>query len=295
MLELTPTQEQNLRMALATTNDTAERLRLAFAIWTESRALIYANDGRNTSDSPGVDASVREVLRRSLQIPHDAVGSNGRSTGMLQQISTDVGGVWGDMAGTMDPAESARRFLADLQVTNNSQYAGTLHTPTGSRRVVVQLSDPIAADVLRVQQPLADEAESSNYNASQVAIAREIVATVLPGNSPVPIHGKEWTEMATKEELTDLLDERLKSLRGTMVVRDNDSGWHYSIAPGHFQAVSQAALSHGTGTGVMHVSKQALNWIQITELRDWAFSGRGKAAAESGTASAVWHDGGQFA
>ena len=60
----------------------------------------------------------------------------------------------------MNPAESARRFLAALRVTSDAQFAGTLQTPTGSRRVLVQLSDPIPADVLRVQQPLADEAES---------------------------------------------------------------------------------------------------------------------------------------
>jgi hypothetical protein len=95
MVALTATQERNLLAALATTDNADERSRLAFAIWTESRALIYANDGTNTSHSAGVDDVVRAALQRSLGIPHDAVGSNGRSTGMLQQISTDVGGVWG--------------------------------------------------------------------------------------------------------------------------------------------------------------------------------------------------------
>src|SRR6478609_1467526 len=181
MVALTPAQERNLRAALSVTSDPDQRVRLAFGIWTESRGLIYANNGANTSHSPGFDTHPEwpAILRRSLDLPHDAVGSNGRSTGMLQQISSDVGGGWGDMAGTMDPATSARRFLAALVVTDNPVYSGTLLTPTGSRQVDITLSSPIAADVLRVQRPLADEAQSDNYGASQVAIAQQIV-TQLP-------------------------------------------------------------------------------------------------------------------
>jgi len=185
-VKLTPAQERNLRAALAVTDNVVERERLAFAIWTESRALVTANGGLNTSKSRGFDTHPQwpGILRRSLSMAHDAVGNNGRSTGILQQISDDVGGVWGSMAGTMDPATSARRFLAALKVTNNRFFVGTLQTPTGSERVIVELSDPIAADVLRVQQPLADEARSSNYDASKVAIAREIVAQLFPTTQP---------------------------------------------------------------------------------------------------------------
>lgn len=176
MVSLDDAQARNFTAALAVADTLEQAERLAFGMWTESRGYVYANDGRNTSNSPGVTAAVAAILRRSLDLPHDLVGSNGRSTGPLQQLSSDVGGTWGDMAGTMDPATSAIRFLNALNVTDLSQYAGTLATPTGSRRVVVQLSDPIAADVLRIQQPLADEAESSNYGAAQVAIAKQIVA-----------------------------------------------------------------------------------------------------------------------
>jgi hypothetical protein len=184
MVALSEVQTRNLRAALAVTGDPAQRVRLAFAIWTESRGLVYANDGRNTSNSPGFSTHPQwpTILRRSLSIPHDAVGSNGRSTGMLQQISDDVGGAWGSMVGTMDPATSARRFLAALKVTDNPVYSGILLTSTGSQRVDITLSSPIAADVLRVQQPLADEARSSNYGAAQVQVANEIVASlgILP-------------------------------------------------------------------------------------------------------------------
>ena len=174
MVQLDAAQDRNFRAALAVAPGRAEAERLAFGIWTESRGYVYANDGRNTSNSPGVTPAIAAILRRSLDLPHDQVGSNGRSTGPLQQLSSDVGGAWGDMAGTMDPAESSRRFLDALTVTDNPVYSGILLTPTGSRRVDITLSSPVAADVLRVQQPLADEAQSSNYGAAQVAIALEI-------------------------------------------------------------------------------------------------------------------------
>lgn len=184
MVNLDAAQERNFRAALAACPDDATRVRAAFAAWTESRGYIYANDGRNTSRSPGVTPAVATVLRTSARYPHDKVGNNGRSVGMYQQIPDEVGGWWGDMRGCMDPAESTRRFLRGLVVTDNPVYEGTLVTPTGSRRVKVNLASPIAADVLRVQQPLADEAESSNYDATQVRAAVEIAALFTPTTTP---------------------------------------------------------------------------------------------------------------
>ena len=174
MPNLDAAQIRNCKAAISQAPSLAAAERLAFGMWSEGRCYNYANDGRNTSRSPGFDKNPHwvAILRLSLNYAHDKVGSNGRSTGILQQISSDVDGGWGSRAGTLDPAISARRFLAALKVTDDSVYSGTLLTSSGSRKVKVQLSDAIAADVLRVQQPLADEAESSNYNGDQVAIAK---------------------------------------------------------------------------------------------------------------------------
>lgn len=188
-------------MAIAPDLPSAQRL--AFGIWTESRGYNYANDGRNTSNSPGFKADTAAILRRSLDIPHDLVGSNGRSTGILQQTSSEVGGVWGSMVGTMTPAVSAQRFLDELSVTNDRLYVGTLLTPTGSKKVTVTLSDAIAADVLRIQQPLADEAVSSNYDASQVLIAKEIAAKYFTPQ-------EDWIDMATPDEVKKAFGDALK-------------------------------------------------------------------------------------
>ena len=76
----------------------------------------------------------------------------------------------------MDPAESARRLLAELEVTDNGVYQGFNLRGDGTREFLDITLTPIAADVLRVQQPLADEAKSDNYNAAAVAIAVEIAA-----------------------------------------------------------------------------------------------------------------------
>jgi len=178
MMEINSIQACNFRRALAVAPDRAARERLAFAIWSESAGYIYANDGTNESGSPGFSSHPEwpDILRRSINIPHDKVGANGRSTGMLQQISADVGGDWGDMAGTMDPAESARRLLAKLKVTDNGVYQGFNLRSDGTREFLDITLTPIAADVLRVQQPLADEAKSDNYNAAAVAIAVDIAA-----------------------------------------------------------------------------------------------------------------------
>ena len=189
MIALDAAQTRNFAAALATEPDQARRERLAFGIWTESRGYNYANGGLNTSRSPGVTPAVAEILRRSTALPNDGVRNNGRSTGILQQTSGEVGGGWGDMAGTMIPAVSAGRFNARLAVTDNPVYEGWLYQPDGSRRKVrVALSDPIAADVLRVQQPLADEAESDNYGAEQVAFARQLAARF----APKPISAALW-------------------------------------------------------------------------------------------------------
>jgi hypothetical protein len=158
---------------------------VCFALLTESNGRNLGNDGRNTSNSPGVTPSVAALLRRSVDpvwlaannLQIDGVGSNGRSTGVLQQLSRDVGGSWGTMQETLRPADAARMFLAKLVVTNDSVYTGWNVTQSGQREwVEVQLSSPIAADVLRVQQPLASEARSSNYGPAHVAEAKALAA-----------------------------------------------------------------------------------------------------------------------
>jgi hypothetical protein len=159
-----------------------------FAILTESGGLIYGNDGKAFHPDPaqrrpgwdkddqgkplptGVLADCYRVLRTSLAYPHDAVGNNGGSTGILQQLSQDYVGArfpgktwgWGALADTMDVGKACRMFLAALIVTSDGTYQAMNF-------------DPIAADVLRVQRPLLSEASSGNYGPARVGAARHLV------------------------------------------------------------------------------------------------------------------------
>ena len=201
MVALDSKQTDCFSQALAATDNwcvargldpTPYRVRVALCGWTESRGHNESNDGLAFADNfaqvrPGWAEGlpvnqrrvIRDTLRQSLDINGEDVGNNGGSTGMYQQLSQDYVGLrfpgktwgYGSIADTMDITKATEMFLEKLQVTNNPVYMG------------ITFSDPITADILRVQQPLVSESSSSNYNADQVAIAREIVvqfATVDP-------------------------------------------------------------------------------------------------------------------
>ena len=166
----------------------AHMYRLVFAVMSESGGLVYANDGKafhpdTAQRRPGWDRDDRgnplpasvladcyRVLRRSLDLPHDAVGNNGGSTGILQQLSQDYVAArfpgktwgWGSLAQTMDIEKACRMFLDKVRVTSERTYRGMDF-------------DPVAADVLRVQQPLISEQSGGGYSAARVAAAKDIV------------------------------------------------------------------------------------------------------------------------
>jgi hypothetical protein len=157
--------------------------RLALALLTESSGgYVFANDGGayaagKRPDLPDATRQrVYDVLRVSLNLPHDRVGRDGRSTGPLQQISTEAvaaltpNGInwgWADMATTMQPEGSAVAFVRRLVVTGDKLY----RTPQG---LTVDCGDPIVADVLRTQQPAVGASLPPNYRAEQVALAKRI-------------------------------------------------------------------------------------------------------------------------
>ena len=162
--------------------------RLVLAVLTESGGLVYSNDGKAFHPDPAqrragwdkddqgkplpdaVLADCYRVLRASLPYGHDAIGNNGGSTGILQQLSQDYVGArfpgktwgWGSLADTMDIPKACGMFLGRLGITSDGSYQGMTF-------------DPIAADVLRVQQPKLSEASSGNYSAGRVAEAKRLV------------------------------------------------------------------------------------------------------------------------
>lgn len=162
--------------------------RLIFAILTETGGRVYANDGgaffpdgaarrpgwdKDDNGNPLPDSIVSAcyaAVRKSFDLPHDAVGNNGGSTGILQQLSQDYLGArfpgktwgWGSLEDTMNIDRACRMFLDRVRVTSGTTYLGVTR-------------DPIAVDVLNVQQPLASEAKSDNYSDAAVKRARDVV------------------------------------------------------------------------------------------------------------------------
>ena len=159
-----------------------------FAVLTESGGRVLANDGGAffpdvNNRRPGWDkddsgnslpekiiSNCYAAVRKSFDFPHDGIGNNGGSTGILQQLSQNYVGArfpgktwgWGSLADTMNIDTACRMFLDRVRVTTGTSYLGV------SR-------DPIAVDVLNVQQPLAKEAKSDNYSDDAVKRARDLV------------------------------------------------------------------------------------------------------------------------
>jgi hypothetical protein len=189
--------------------------------------FIYANDGQGFREPDGVvnrtpwnwnpqtnkpigtpeqRAQMRAVLRRSLDLPHDIVGSNGRSTGPCQQLSVETGGAWGPMAATMRMDLSVLMFLDAVNWSDRSPlYQGK------------QMANWQTAMLLRVQRPLASEV-ATNYGAAQLARAQAIARDER--FTPAPLTDESWIiDMADQaaldrfaNEVADLTVARLRAL-----------------------------------------------------------------------------------
>lgn len=150
-----------------------------FTFLSETGIRNLANDcPRYTQDNWKLTDEQAVALRTSQTFPNDGLPldrngeskPNGKSTGIAQQISKEVNAVvgikwgWGSVADTMHVPTATRMLAEALPVTTELVYvddAGTRY----------ELSSSIARDVLVCQRPLASEAASSNYSASQVAAA----------------------------------------------------------------------------------------------------------------------------
>lgn len=87
-------------------------LALMEAPWAETHWTNYANDGhRGPEDQTGTkstDAQL-EAAAESLALPHDAVGSDHASVGILQQ-QVGPGFSWGSVSEAMDPQHALEAF-----------------------------------------------------------------------------------------------------------------------------------------------------------------------------------------
>jgi hypothetical protein len=184
--------------------------------------FIYANDGQGYREpatpadrtpwnwnpltnkpvgTPEARARMREVLRRSLDLPHDKVGSNGRSTGPCQQLSAETGGAWGPMAATMRMDLSVLMFLNAVNWADRSPfYLGK------------EMANWQTAMLLRVQRPLASEV-ATNYGAAQLTRAQAIVRDERFTPGAPPTQEEDWLSMVTREEYVQVQRDLVADLK----------------------------------------------------------------------------------
>lgn len=124
----------------------------------ESGFRNYANDGQG-----GDLASDQRGIEESLQLPHEAVGSDHGSLGVFQQQWP----WWGSMPELMDPATSAQKFylrlldVADWQEMNVTEAGQAVQKSAYPDAYADDVT--LAAEILDGAQPEGDSAQTAAY------------------------------------------------------------------------------------------------------------------------------------
>lgn len=197
----------------------------------ESRFLIYANDGRGDDLKPD-----QAGIERSLQLPHQVVGTDHGSLGVFQQQFP----WWGSLEELMDPATSARKFFAALD-----KLADWEDMPIGDAAQAVQKSAHPRAyddDIALAQQLLSagpgnSAAEEAAYFGgvddvcAQVSFADGDVVMPLPESSSYVDQvsfgqaGSRWESTHTGTDFSTACGTPvLSSTAGVVTVR-TDAAW----------------------------------------------------------------------
>ncbi|MDP9240459.1 MAG: M23 family metallopeptidase [Actinomycetota bacterium] len=121
----------------------------------ESEFLNYANDGLG-----GDLAASQADVSRSLQLPHDAVGSDHGSVGIFQQQYP----WWGTLEQLMDPSTSADKFFAALLMVPGWE---TMPVTVAAQAVEHSAYPDAYAD----DEPLARELVASHAGATDTGIS----------------------------------------------------------------------------------------------------------------------------
>ena len=207
---------------------------------TEGGGFIYANDGQGYREPDSIlnrtpwnwnpqtnrpigtseqRAQMRAILRRSLELPHDKVGSNGRSTGPAQQLSAETGGGWGPLAATMRMDLSVLMFLNAVNWADRSSfYLGK------------EMANWQTAMLLRVQRPLPSEV-ATNYGAAQLARAQAIARDERFTPGAPPTEEEDWLSMVTREEYVQVNQDLVNELKEFMVeqIKEQVSNTFWSL------------------------------------------------------------------
>lgn len=171
----------------------------------ESRFRVYANDGQGgdlAADQTGIAAS--------LELPHDAVGTDHGSLGVFQQQWP----WWGSMQELMDPATSARKFYEALVKVSGWE---SLPVTVAAQRVQRSAFPDAYADDEQLARQLLTAigtgAKSTERDSSSTHEAAEVPDS-LPGSTGLPgapeikmindVYVGGFTDCATTTGTTDV-------------------------------------------------------------------------------------------
>ena len=199
----------------------------------ESRFRNYANDGRG-SDITLLQAGVSQ----SLDLPHDAVGSDHGSVGIFQQQWP----WWGSLPDLMDPARSADKFYAALLKVRGWQRMPV--TVAAQRVQRSAFPDAYADDEAFARRLLGQESgsagvEAASYSTDTATDCTGTGAAAAAGPVVFPLprsasyvdqhnygrHGARWAHMHTGTDLSAACGTPvLAATAGRIIVR-TDQRW----------------------------------------------------------------------
>lgn len=110
------------------TLDDEVAMALVEAVWTESEWHNYSNNGvHGPEDDTGTPSTPDQLAAAAStqQYPHDAVGTDHASAGVLQQ-QVGPGFSWGSVGEVMDPQHAMEEF-ADRALTSKKRGKGAEH------------------------------------------------------------------------------------------------------------------------------------------------------------------------
>ena len=195
----------------------------------ESGFKNYANDG------VGGDLSIDQIgIEQSLQLPHEAVGTDGGSIGIFQQQWP----WWGTMSDLMNPTRSAGKFFDSLV-----QVAGWENLPLTVAAQRVQRSaypDAYADDEGLARQLLGLGNTATTVNAGYAGgSSASCMDTVDPGTVAFPLargaafvdnrnwgnSGAQWARTHTGTDFSAACGTPVLAATSGKVVIDTDQSW----------------------------------------------------------------------
>jgi len=194
----------------------------------ESGFRNYANDGAGGDLKPD-----QQGIEKSLELPHEAVGTDHGSLGVFQQQWP----WWGSMVELMDPASAARKFYAALlRVSRWESMAVTDAAQTVQKSAYPRAyQDDVPLALALVASADASGIERAGYfggasGCGSVGFAGDVVMPLLEGASYVDrasfgARGSRWSSTHTGTDFSAACGTTVVAATAGVVTVRTDQGW----------------------------------------------------------------------